>query len=438
MSRKLVFFLVVFFFCFSAAAFAAVENIKVSGDIGEQYFARGLTLGQSYNGSNSHQGVFSQIRLRFDADLTEGVSATVRLLNERLWNAEDSNDDKESLNLDLGYIELKEFFYQPLTLIVGRQNLRYGNAMIVGDPDTNQTAAGETPSIVSDLSWKKSFDSIRAILDFSPYTIDVIYARLKENETGYRDEQNLYGVNVAYDWAMGNGAVTEGYFFGTDNSDSTGTWTDKKDRVYALGARTLFHLSENFTLGTEGAYQFGRRAVSATSHQSRRAYAGQFISEYRFNNKYDAKIGIDYSFFSGDKPNSDRYEAWDPMYEDQTPAELMNVLLTQSNRQLIGFTASMVPVEDVILKVRYARGWCVKGFTSSIIQVAAGPAAGNVYYVNVGKKFLGDEIDISANYDYTEDIKFSLSGACLLPGKVFTGENNHPAYSVRGGVVVNF
>jgi hypothetical protein len=58
--------------------------------------------------------------------------------------------------------------------------------------------------------------------------------------------------------------------------------------------------------------------------------------------------------------------------------------------------------------------------------------------VNVGKKFLGDEIDISANYDYTEDIKFSLSGACLLPGKVFTGENNHPAYSVRGGVVVNF
>ncbi|MFA7677613.1 MAG: hypothetical protein WCY34_05520, partial [Candidatus Omnitrophota bacterium] len=76
MSRKLVFFLVVFFFCFSTAAFAAVENIKVSGDVGEQYFARGLTLGQSYDGSNSHQGVFSQIRLRFDADLTEGVSAT--------------------------------------------------------------------------------------------------------------------------------------------------------------------------------------------------------------------------------------------------------------------------------------------------------------------------------------------------------------------------
>ena len=88
-------------------------------------------------------------------------------------------------NTDEGYlVEFKEFLYQPLTVIVGRQNLRYGNGLIIGDPDTDQTASGKVPVAISDLSLRKSFDAVRGIFDFAPWTIDV------------RDLHRLCGVPV--------------------------------------------------------------------------------------------------------------------------------------------------------------------------------------------------------------------------------------------------
>jgi hypothetical protein len=200
----------------------------------------------------------------------------------------------------------------------------------------------------------------------------------------------------------------------------------------------LLNLSEKITVGIEGAYQFGDYRESASIHRHIAAWAGQFISEYRFLNAYNAKVGLDFSYFSGDKSNISRYEAWNPMWEDQSPAELMNTLLSMSNRKVIGLSASMMPREDVTLKLRYARGWLDKKFTTALINPAIGPASGYVYYVEQSKKHLGDEIDLYALYDYTEDVQFKVSGAWLVPGTVFSSRNDNLAYSVRAGVNVEF
>ena len=184
MSRKLIVALLAASFMFVGMSFAAVENIKVSGDMNLENINRDFSLGAGSN-EDSHQFLISQIRLRFDADLTEGVSAVVRLISERTWGEDNSvtSGSGDAIELDLGYIELKEFLYQPLTLIVGRQNLRYGSGLIVGDPDTNQginTADNDSglPTIATDLSLRKSFDAARAILDFAPWTLDLCLLRL--------------------------------------------------------------------------------------------------------------------------------------------------------------------------------------------------------------------------------------------------------------------
>src|SRR3989338_4417390 len=217
MSRKLIVAMALVSVALLGTAFAAVENIKVSGDINMQALTRDLSLGgddpdadgvtaDGYAPRDSEDFLFSQTRLRFDADLTEGVSAVIRLLNEKEWGTEDSSTG-DDIDLDLAYVELKEFFYEPLTLIVGRQNLRYGNGLIVGDPDTNQiTASGD--AAFGDLSLRKSFDAIRAIMDFSPYTIDLVFAKIDENTTNIRDDETLFGVNIAYDWSSYDG-ITE-------------------------------------------------------------------------------------------------------------------------------------------------------------------------------------------------------------------------------------
>ena len=73
-----------------------------------------------------------------------------------------------------------------MTLIVGQQNLRYGNGLVIGDPDTNQGSidALAFTGVNGDLSLRKSFDAVRAILDYAPYTVDLVYAKIYEN-TGF-------------------------------------------------------------------------------------------------------------------------------------------------------------------------------------------------------------------------------------------------------------
>ena len=66
----------------------------------------------------------SQVRVRVDADLTDNIAATVRLLNERVWGEEGQAGDETDIDLDLAYVAVKEFLYSPLSLIVGRREIK--------------------------------------------------------------------------------------------------------------------------------------------------------------------------------------------------------------------------------------------------------------------------------------------------------------------------
>src|SRR5208282_2922781 len=85
----------------ASPAFAAIQNVKVSGDITSTFVDRdnfdlGLTAGDYGESSNSwdpvglkKQHVFiTQTRVRVDADLSDNVSTTVGLVNERAWASE--------------------------------------------------------------------------------------------------------------------------------------------------------------------------------------------------------------------------------------------------------------------------------------------------------------------------------------------------------------
>ncbi len=436
--------------CFVGGAFAAVENIKVSGDINAEAISRDLSLGRKTLADNADEALISQIRLRFDADLTEGVSAVLRLISQETWG-EDNADD---LEIDLGYIELKEFLYDPLTLVIGKQNLRYGSGLVVGDPDTNQGVSAQRddnstglPGFATDLSLRKSFDAARAILDYAPWTIDLVYAKLDESTTSTRrDDENLFGLNAAYDWSSYNG-VTEIYFFGADRAPLS-TVTDESDKVYAIGSRVQFDLNDNLTLGGEGAFQFGRfRQLGPQGIEEDRicAFAGILGVDYRFLNDYNSKLGFKYTHLSGDKTDNDNtHQAWQPMWEDQTPGELLNVLLDNSNAQIFSVSGSMMPREDITLGMLYSQAYLVQEVNTELAagsltySPTLGPASGNAYNVKAGNHSFGQEIDVYAIYDYTEDVQIKLSGAYFNPGDFFIQSNDDSAMSVRAGLSVDF
>jgi len=465
MSKKLFVLAAILTFAIIGSTFAAVENIKVSGDINSEAVTRDLSMGgggtiASGTTRDKDQFLFSQVRLRFDADLTENVSTTVRFINERLWGAEDAADT--DIDLDLAYVTMKEFLYQPLTVMVGRQNLCYGNGLIVGDPDTNQTASAAMPQIVNDLSLRKSFDAVRVVLDFAPFTIDGIYAKPFEGTTNIADDVTLFGTNINYKWASFNG-VTEGYFFGSHNSQDgvqesfvTTQVPENQSTTYVIGGRFQFDPIEKLTLGLEGAYQTGDLQVPtgtpeyqqspAAQHLS--AFAIQAMAEYRFMTQYNPKLGLVYTYLSGADDWNDRKHAshaWQPMFENQSAAELINVLFPNSNTQCITLRGSMMPREDITLGLSYT--WDALAENRSELSGAGllingynptrGAANGNGYVVT-NDSYLGSEVDAYALYDYTEDVQIKLSGAWFIPGDYFAEPNDQTAYSLRAGLKVNF
>ena len=448
MGRKLIIALALLSFALAGTTFAAVENIKVSGDISATGISRDLGMGDG-TGINSagdnHEAFISQIRLRFDADLTEGVSATLRLLSQETWG-EDNSDDIE---VDLASVELKEFLYDPLTLIIGKQNLRYGSGLIVGDADTNQGNANDTatglPGIATDLSLRKSFDAIRAVLDFAPWTIDLIMAQIDEGVTNQtNDDEKLWGINAAYDWSSYNG-VTEVYLFRGDQAPNTAfdPTQNKENVVSATGIRVAFDPTDKISLSGEAAYQFGTRAPAAAGQDDDiSAYAIQAGGEYKFLNDKNVRVGINYSYLSGNKQDQqDTNTAWVPMWEDQSPAELINILMNNSNAQYLTLSGSMMPREDVTLGLSYTHARFAQelgGAEGATWSPTSGPATNNAYQVEANDSHFGDELDAYLVYDYTEDVQLKLTSAFFIPGSVFTEQNDAVAHSVKAGLTVGF
>jgi len=426
-------------------AYAEVQNVKVGGDILIRGVARNNFDLKNGNAGDKEddQASFatSTVRVRIDADLTDNVSATVRLLNERLWGVESTlNSD---IDLDLAYVTLKEFLYSPLSLMVGRQELRYGNGLIVGDPDTNRSVASDLSDalnvpLAEDLSSRKAFDAIRAVLNYDPLVVDLVYAKIDEgassssyinDNVARNDDVDLMGINAVY--TLDKATTLNPYFF--VKSDSNG---DKTDKIYVPGILITSSPIEDLKLSLEGAYQFGKRRVTGTDTQTkRRAWALQAGADYALKKlPYSPMVGLQYTYLSGDKNSSDsKYKAWDPMFEDQTLNSIPNVLFANSNMQVINLKGSMKPMEDVTVLVNYGNYRLAQKLSGS---QDLGYGSG---WTLTGKKPLGNALDLSAVYDYTEDVQLALDLGWFFPGKAFDKtDGRRTANQVIGSMKVTF
>ena len=258
MSKRLIMILALAFVVgLSLSAYAEVQNVKVSGDLSVMGVGRdNLDLAKPFKSpgaavpttdyDDKEASLLSITRVRVDADLTDNVSTTVRLLNERNWNGQGNSlggpntniggaaayggtrgiltpaaaadnglglanaVDEDEITLDLAYVMLKEFLYSPLSLTIGRQELRFGTALVIGDPDTNIWSS-RTSLAQGDLSARKSFDAVRATLDYDPLVVDMVYAKIEEGNVALNNDVTLTGVNAAYE--LDKATTLEGFFF---------------------------------------------------------------------------------------------------------------------------------------------------------------------------------------------------------------------------------
>jgi len=433
-------------------AYAEVQNVKVSGDIMMSGVSRhhfGLTYQDAGDKSVLKQNfLMTQTRVRVDADLTDNVMATVRLINERIWNGQNDSNTANSSNstnidLDLAFVTLKEFLYSPLTLTVGRQEIKFGNGLVIG----KSGAAAGTTNLPTDLSERAAFDAIRATLDYDPLVVDLVYAQVKQNTTEDRETVSLTGINASY--ALNSKVNLSGYYWFKKNND-TNSNSGRSDKVNTIGGLVSATPIENLSTSLEVAYQFGRN--TATNNQKKHdAWALQAMADYTFAKvKTTPKIGASYTYLSGGESNATgsgttRNNGWDSMFYDQKLNNIVYAILPMTNMNVLNLKASCKPVEDVTISAVYGYYDVAKANNGDVLQSPGfyngGTAAGNRYLntTYTGKSHLGDAVDATITYDYTEDVQFGLTGGIFKAGNgIDIADDKKMAQQLIGSMKVTF
>lgn len=427
---------------FALPAQAAVQNVKVSGDITirgiyQQTFDlnandNNTTITTGTNGdadAGDSEGtalLMSTVGVNIEADLTDNVSAKIRLVNQRDWNAVTA--ESTDVDLDLAYITLKEMLYSPLTLIIGRQDLWYGDGFIIG-----ANRQQRPPITAQEFTEITSFDAIRAILDYDPWTIDLLYAKIDEGENTDSpirddDDTDLYGVNVGYVFGEYDAEAEAYWFLKFDQNDDAAP----SDEVHTIGIRGSVMPLENLDLRGEIALQAGDYNDSGTE-RDRKAWALNLRGEYCWADyAWMPTLGVEYAYLSGEEPTAaGDYEQFDPMYRGKTwsairewqgvyyePDDTSAIPGNVNEHQLI-LDGSIQPTDNILAEVRYLHFFLDEDDEN-------------------GEDDIGDEVDLRLTYEYTEDVTFGLLAAWFFPGDIFNTPDNDTAAEVVGTVSLVF
>jgi len=442
-------------------AFASVQNVKVSGDLTTKWAVRSeFNLGAIGNPGSTKQNLndfISYTRVRIDADLTDNVSTTVRLLNERTWGNESSNVTDQNIDIDLAYVQLREMLYSPLTVTVGRQELFYGNGFIIGgNGPNNQTVGALDEPGLRDLSMRKSVDAVKAVLNYDPLTIDMFMAKVADTHRGLNiadknDDIDLYGINANYKLSDKWNTVAEAYFFAKKDSSVPVGSDLKKDSVYVPGFRVSTNPMKGLNLQGELAWQRGTDYNSASSTSvGREAMGGQFIASYLLpfekTAKYEPVVAYAYTYASGDKDTllsngnpGAKQKAWDPMFEAVAGGKIYNAIFNLTNVHVNELSFSVKPVKDLTTKLTWAMLTLDKKLNdnSGATWTPIGASTGT-YTIKNDKKDLGNEIDLDLTYAYTEDVSIGMSAGWFMPGNLFADGNDKNATQLLTSMTVNF
>ncbi len=440
------------------------------------------------------QWFMSTTELQIDADLTDNVSTCIRLLNQRDWNVARSteytqtahgqmstigsggfghspsyveNPNEFAVDLELAYLTLKNFIYSPLTVSIGRQNLWFGKGFIVGANQRVNYAsnygnmafgglvnpyASVGPISAPEYTALNAFDSVKAVLDFDPWTLTGIYSKIWGNSIQADDGVDLWGANVGYKFDAYKGEAEGYWFYKRDMQVKAYNWDRSvgANDVNTIGLRGSFDPIDIVTLYGEFAGQFGSYVANPMQGNNRGRVAGALDvgGEFRyFTDKWawKPKMGVEFIWYSGNNPedegghSSGQYHGWDPMFRGKSDSLIREFIgryyysaaypfdptryynspdaSFQNQMQLI-FSGSLQPMDSLKLTGNLNMFWNQYAYLASLGK---------------SKGYVGTEVDLGATWDYTEDVSFNLVMGFFAPGGVYNISDNgafaatHPA-----------
>lgn len=423
---------------------AAAKEVKISGELDNRVFLRSGVGAHDEDGDGINDGqvgseefILSTADVNVNAELSDSVSVSLMMENQKNWGADSPFD----ATVQLAYVTLKELFYAPLTVTLGRQPIECGWGFII--------------SSCRGCAWDitippTGFDAIRATLDYSPWTVDVLYLKDQENSTDVSDDLQFWGTNIGYKFAEYN-AEAECYYFGHADSNTP----LEPSRRHTFGARGSFEPVANTSLWAEGAYQFGKQEnTAATAMRSVSAWAGDVGGEYRFSDyAWKPKLGGEFIYYSGD-PNpastTGKWKEWSAPFKGKYDTQIREFQVNNystadrydrggmTNEMQFACFGSIEPLGCLCCDIRYTHFRLARKYSSAYTLDGSGNPRSRSRHV-------GDEIDVGLSYAYNEDVEFGLMGALFIPGDYFDGatggadaKHNKIAHEVIAAATISF
>ncbi len=293
-----------------------------------------------------------------------------------------------------GYIGLYDIIGTPIDLKFGRQKLEYGKGRLMGAPSWNNRI--------------RSYDAALVRYNQNGFSVDLLFGQdVKYDDNTFNrssDEENISGIYAAYQKEK-ESPIIEGYFL-----NQVVTSTDSRIQRFTVGPHFQAVLPGKIAVDFEMPYQFGE-----TGTKDIRAYALHFDVAREFPDLIlKPKFYLSYDQASGDKdPNDDESNTFNPLYQStHTPYGQMDFFRWQNIRNPevgVQFSATkklkITPQADFFWLESKSDSW----YNSSGTAVRTKTSGDRNYFV-------GSELSLRANYDWTKNIKLEGGYAHFFTG----------------------
>jgi hypothetical protein len=365
-------------------------------------------------------------RLHVKADFTNDVSAFIEFDSYTPWgdsfrsNYLTGIDARGAADVGLyqGYVEVRNLWGAPLTLKAGRQELRFGSEWLIGNNSDCTPVYG------------LSFDALRLTYAADTFTFDLVAAKLAERFVDFGKGDTDLHVAYASCTAVEDQTFDAYWMYLRDDGALNGFPTN----LHTVGLRAAGKAGA-FDYRAEGAYQFGGiddlpsacpyPYTSGEADTKYDAFGADVKAGYTFDAAWSPRPFLWAAYLGGGDPDrsiwsNDRTLPFNRLFSDVEYTKIM-AFTDMSNMRYYAVGVEVAPAESVTLKLTVGK----------IETDVPGPDTGCLWWKRHASRNLGWEMDLFANYQYSEDLAFfamygHLFGDRGLEGSHVIGNGLYP------------
>lgn len=339
----------------------------------------------------------------------------------------------DNVQLYQAYIEMNDIGDYPVRLRIGRQELVFGREWLVGNNDAGVNFSG------------LAFDAVRLTYAPEDWQLDLWWSKLIDmssltfliEDSGDFEEDadiDFYGAYATYK-GFENMEIDAYFLFVRDaQQGSDFLWGSDVENLelYTVGGRIAGCMELGpgmFDYNLEAAFQFGDSNLEVVDDDGGdyEGWAINAMAGFEFTDvAMSPRIEAEYAYFSGPDGVLDDNDMsmFLRLFSDVHYGEInlgQNLDAKMTNMHILRLGASAEPMEKLTVSVDFYGFWLAEdddddsAYTLGLIQIPA--------FVGESEEDVGYELDLKAEYQYTEDLTLSAGWAHFFVGEAF--ENSY-------------